>query len=929
MKRSLSILIISLWSFSLLDACGGSSGGGGGTQLSATHFSVATVSAATSGTPFNFTVTALDASNNTVTTYSGTVRFTSTDGQAVLPANSKLTNGTGIFSATLKSIGGQTITATDTVMGSITGTSNSIPISISVTHLAVTVPGTATTGSGFNFTVTALDASNNAVATYSGTMHFSSSDGQAVLPANSTLTNGTGTFSATLKTAGGQTITAADTVTASIAGTSSLITVGTQSQATHFTVTAPAGVIIGQAFNLTVTAQDALNNTAAGYSGTVHLSSTDPQAVLPANSALTNGVGNFSATLKFCCSDQFITATDTVTASITGTSNPINASGGPITHFSVTAPATATVGTPINVGVTALDASNNVVTLYNGNVLLTSSDSQAVLPTGLTLTFGVGNFSATLKTLGSQTITATDSIRHSITGTSNSIMVGSNAATHFSVSAPVSVSPQNPLNLTVKALDAANNPAISYSGMVHFTSSDGQAVLPPNSTLANGAGSFSATLKTTGSQTITATDTVTASITGTSNSIGVFTRCGAQGAQCGASVLPPCCPGLVCVPASTRAFCEPGAATPLATTGLTPLAIEHSSRFTAACSMGTARESHTATLLGNGLVLITGGDEKLVSLATAELFNPDTHSFASTGDMINARAGHTATLLTNGNVLVSGGHNGSGSTLKAVEMFDPARGNFVPVGSMSVGRESHTATLLGDGRVLITGGDDGAITLASAELFDPASWVFVSLGSMGAARAFHTATLLKNGKVLVLGGRDADGGVLGSAELFDPASGNFTPAGKMNTPRQSHTATLLPDGKVLIAGGDNGAESLATAEIFDPGSGTFAPTSRMQTAREFHTATLRKDGTVLVAGGAESSPELGRGSRAVRLLESTATSELFDPKSDNFTPTSNMANARARHAAILLPDGEVLLTGGINPDTSALADSLSSAESFQ
>jgi hypothetical protein len=104
--------------------------------------------------------------------------------------------------------------------------------------------------------------------------------------------------------------------------------------------------------------------------------------------------------------------------------------------------------------------------------------------------------------------------------------------------------------------------------------------------------------------------------------------------------------------------------------------------------------------------------------------------------MINARAGHTATLLTNGNVLVSGGHNGSGSTLTAVEMFDPARGNFVPAGSMSVGRESHTATLLGDGRVLITGGDDGGITLASAELFDPASWVFVRLGSMGAARAF-------------------------------------------------------------------------------------------------------------------------------------------------------------------------------------------------
>ena len=928
MKESVLFLLF-ICTLHLVNGCG-SGGASTPPPLPATHFGVmAVASAATAGTSFKVTVSALDSSGAVVSSYTGTVHFSSSDAQAVLPKDSALSNGTGTFSVTLRTAGTQSVTATDSAKSSVTGSSNSISVVVPASHFSFAVPSNATTGIAFNITVTALDATNNAVTSYSGTVHFSSSDGQAVLPANSTLTNGTGTFSATLKTAGGQTITAADTVTASIAGTSSLITVGAQSQATHFTVTAPAGVIIGHAFNLTVTAQDALNNTAAGYSGTVHFSSTDPQAVLPANSTLTNGLGNFSAALKFCCGDQFITATDTVTASITGTSNPINASGGPITHFSVTAPATATVGTPINVGVTALDASNNVVTLYNGNVLLTSSDSQAVLPTGLTLTFGVGNFPATLKTLGSQTITVTDSIRHSITGTSNSIMVGSNAATHFSASAPVSVSAQNPFNLTVKALDAANNPAISYSGMVHFTSSDGQALLPPNSALANGAGSFSATLKTIGSQTITATDTVTASITGTSNSIGVFTRCGAQGAQCGAAVLPPCCPGFVCVPASTRAFCDPGAATPLATTGLTPLAIKHSSRFTAACSMGTARESHTATLLGNGLVLITGGGEKLVSLATAELFNPDTHSFAPTGDMINARAGHTATLLTNGNVLVSGGHNGSGSTLTAVEMFDPARGNFVPAGSMSVGRESHTATLLGDGRVLITGGDDGGITLASAELFDPASWVFVRLGSMGAARAFHTATLLKNGKVLVIGGRDADGRVLGSAELFDPASGNFKPVGKMNTPRQSHTATLLPDGKVLIAGGDNGAESFATAEIFDPGSETFALTGRMQTAREFHTATLRKDGTVLVAGGAESSPELGRGSRAVRLFESTATSELFDPKSDNFKPTSDMANARARHAAILLSDGEVLLTGGINPDTSALADSLTSAESFQ
>jgi hypothetical protein len=198
---------------------------------------------------------------------------------------------------------------------------------------------------------------------------------------------------------------------------------------------------------------------------------------------------------------------------------------------------------------------------------------------------------------------------------------------------------------------------------------------------------------------------------------------------------------------------------------------------------------------------------------------------------------------------------------------------------------------------------------------------------MDAARGFHTATLLKNGKVLVIGGRDADGNVLATAELFDPASGNFTPIGSMHAAREFHTATLLSDGKVLIAGGDNGTEILATAELFDPNSGSFTPTGAMQAMREFHTATLRNDGSVLVAGGADSTSLVAGSAKAGLLPEPTATAELFNPASGSFTPTSNMANARARHAAILLPDGEVLLTGGVN--STAIPDSLTSAELFQ
>ena len=124
MRNSL-VLLISICSLALFSACGG---GSTPPPLVATHFSVTTTATPVAGAAFNFTVTALSASGQTATSYSGTVHFTSTDGQAVLPANSTLVNGTGTFSVTMKTVGSQTITSTDSVTASITGTSNSIDV---------------------------------------------------------------------------------------------------------------------------------------------------------------------------------------------------------------------------------------------------------------------------------------------------------------------------------------------------------------------------------------------------------------------------------------------------------------------------------------------------------------------------------------------------------------------------------------------------------------------------------------------------------------------------------------------------------------------------------------------------------------------------------------------------------------------------------
>ena len=162
---------------------------------------------------------------------------------------------------------------TQTGSGSAASGSDSPTVVQVPTHFTVSAPGTATAGSAFSLTVTALDAANNTDTGYTGTVHFTSTDPAAVLPANTTLTNGVGTLSATLDTSGSQTITATDTVTSSITGTSSSIAVSAAT-ATHFTVSAPTTATAGSAFSVTVSALDQYGNSATGYRGTVHFSAT-------------------------------------------------------------------------------------------------------------------------------------------------------------------------------------------------------------------------------------------------------------------------------------------------------------------------------------------------------------------------------------------------------------------------------------------------------------------------------------------------------------------------------------------------------------------------------------------------------------------------------------------------------------------------------
>jgi hypothetical protein len=193
--------------------------------------------------------------------------------------------------------------------------------------------------------------------------------------------------------------------------------------------------------------------------------------------------------------------------------------------------------------------------------------------------------------------------------------------------------------------------------------------------------------------------------------------------------------------------------------------------FTLTGNLQVARAYHTATLLPNGMVLIAGGCNsgvaKCTSIGSAELYNPSTGAFTlTTYNMNTARVSHTATLLPNGMVLMAGGYNTSSGYLNTAELYNPANQTFtLTTYNMNSPREFHTATLLDDGMVLIAGGSYFS-SLASAELYNPANETFTLTGSLNTARQSHTATPLPNGMVLMAGGYNSSSGVLASAELY-------------------------------------------------------------------------------------------------------------------------------------------------------------------
>ena len=527
-----------------------------------------TPSAQTAAASFTVTVNAVDANWNPVSA-TDTVALSTSDANATPPAPAALVAGTKTFSVILKTAGSSTVTATDQSNGSMTA--NTSPATTvnggAFAKLQILLPGETaapgtasgktgapsaqTAGTAFNVTVNAVDANWNPVSS-TDTVGITSSDANAALPANAALVAGTKTFSVTPKTGGTATFTSTDVTNGAMtANTSPAATInagafaklqillpgetaapGTASGKTG----TPRAQTAGSSFNVTVNAVDANWNLVTA-TDTIAITSSDPNAALPANAALVAGTKAFAVTPKTQGTATF-TATDSSDGTKTANTSPsttINA--GAFAKLQILLPGeTAAPGTPsgktgtptaeaagsaFTATVNAVDANWNPVSSTD-TVAITSSDSNATLPANAALVAGTKTFSITPRTTGSATFTATDAsdgTKTANTSTSATINTGGFAKLQIllpgetaapgtpsgKTGAPVAQTAGSSFNVTVNAVDSDWNP-VTATDTIAITSSDANATLPANAALVAGTKTFSVTAKTAGTATFTATD---------------------------------------------------------------------------------------------------------------------------------------------------------------------------------------------------------------------------------------------------------------------------------------------------------------------------------------------------------------------------------------------------------------------------------------
>lgn len=531
----------------------------------------------TAGVPFSVSIDAVDPNNNLVRGFSGAVNLkelTNFGDGLTSPSQITLSAGTWsgnvtVFRADLTVSRGANLYAWLPSAPATDG--SSAPFNVNEGPLSrlqivlpgqTPVPGSATglsgtpsaqvTGAAFTVGVYATDTWWNPVSS-SHTVRMTSSDAAAAAVSGS-LNNGYRAFAMTLRTVGTQTLTVSDQSDNRIQGMTSAGIQMLPNGADHFLISTIASPqVAGVPVAVTIRAVDASNNTIPSYSGdVVLLGNTGQGSISPEMATLAGGIWSGNMVFRGAGASVLFTVEDFATTPHTGRSNSFAVQPGPLTGLQVLLPGETaqggtvdgktgtatgqTAGTPFTVTVRGVDAFWNLVAGAGDTIALGSSDAFATLPGPTRLSSGQALISARLYRTGPQRIWASDVGRAGVRpDTSSAVNVSGGPFARVLLLAPgespapgtttgrTGAATDESINyaftVTALATDAWWNPVTGVSDVVHLSSSDALATLPPDQALANGRADLNLRLATGGFTQISVSDVSRPSITGSSTQV--------------------------------------------------------------------------------------------------------------------------------------------------------------------------------------------------------------------------------------------------------------------------------------------------------------------------------------------------------------------------------------------------------------------------
>jgi hypothetical protein len=293
-----------------------------------------------------------------------------------------------------------------------------------------------------------------------------------------------------------------------------------------------------------------------------------------------------------------------------------------------------------------------------------------------------------------------------------------------------------------------------------------------------------------------------------------------------------------------------------------------------AAPLNVARAVHRSTKLSDGRIIVTGGEvgtggDAIYPAQTdvVEIYDPSTNTWTPIGHMTIPRENHTATLLQNNTILITGGIGPNISILSSCEIFDPSSDSSYLVAPMLIVRHEHQAILLNTGQVLVTGGRDGGAAsdyFNECEVYDPTANAWTAVGSMPQARMRAILVQFSDNTVLSAAGRDTPSSATPGSETLDPSAMSWSSTDAMKLPCVWTGSVLFPTDRCIATGGiidaiwtnNQAVVTTSTCEWYDHANRLWYFAPQMNVARAEHEAqyfTVTSGTTtkqnILVAGG--------------------------------------------------------------------------------